>query len=236
MAFAGPGEEIQALMGGFGSTGDDSFYELPYSWIHMNDNVLDPFHVQVLHSTFTGAQFHPQFALMPTVDFFQVEDGVCYSALRALDDGREVDRISHWVCPNIMSVPSIQLDSGRSSSVSWVVPVDDTHYVQAFATKGQQFGQGLRVHGTLWKEKTEAERREYPSDFEAQVGQGPMSLHSEEHLATSDRGIVMQRRMLERQIKAVQDGADPIGVIRDPVKEVVHIRSGNFFKTSAAAE
>jgi len=25
-----------------------------YSWLHMNDNVMDPFHVQVLHSTFSG--------------------------------------------------------------------------------------------------------------------------------------------------------------------------------------
>jgi nitrite reductase/ring-hydroxylating ferredoxin subunit len=229
------GEGIHAQMGGFGSTGDDSFYELPYSWIHMNDNVLDPFHVQVLHSTFTGAQFHPQFSLMPKCDFFQVEDGVCYSAVRVLDNGQEVDRISHWVCPNIMSVPSIQLENGPSTAVSWVVPVDDEHYVQAFATRGRGIG-GLLVHGSLWKDKTEAERREFPSDFEAQYGQGTISKHSEEHLATSDRGIVMQRRMLERQIKAVADGEDPVGVIFDPAKELVHIRSGNFFKPAAAAE
>jgi hypothetical protein len=42
--------------------------------------------------------------------------------------------------------------------------------------------------------------------------------------------------MLERQIKAVADGQDPIGVIFDPAKELVHIRSGNFFKPAAAAE
>ena len=27
---------------------------VPYSWLHMNDNVMDPFHVHVLHSTLTG--------------------------------------------------------------------------------------------------------------------------------------------------------------------------------------
>jgi len=231
-----PGQEIHALMGGFGSTGDGSFDVLPYSWLHMNDNVLDPFHVQVLHSTFTGAQFHPQFALMPQVDFTQVDDGVYYSAQRTLDDGRHVDRISHWICPNIMSVPSIFLESGPSTMVSWVVPVDDTHYTQAFATIGNQLSGGLKIDGSYWGEKTEEERQRVPGDFEAQFGQGPASLHSEEHLATSDRGIVMQRRLLERQMKVVAEGGDPVGVSFDPAKDVVHVRSGNFFRPSEAAE
>jgi hypothetical protein len=120
--------------------------------------------------------------------------------------------------------------------VSWVVPVDDTHYTQAFATIGNQLGAGLKIDGSYWGEKSEEERQRVPGDFEAQFGQGPASLHSEEHLATSDRGIVMQRRMLERQAKVVAEGGDPIGVIFDPKKETVHVRSGNFFQKPAAAE
>ena len=58
---------------------------VPYSWLHMNDNVMDPFHVQVLHSTFSGIQFHKSFALMPKVDFFYADHGVCYSAIRQLE-------------------------------------------------------------------------------------------------------------------------------------------------------
>ena len=54
---------------------------LPYSWLHMNDNIMDPFHVHVLHSTISGIQFHDQFALMPKVDFFHADHGVCYSAI-----------------------------------------------------------------------------------------------------------------------------------------------------------
>ncbi len=86
------------------------------------------------------------------------------------------------------------------------------------------------LDGKLWSEKTAEERQRVPGDYEAQDGQGPISLHSEEHLATSDRGIVMQRRMLERQMKVVAEGGDPIGVIFDPRKEMVHVRSGNFFQ------
>ncbi|HEY2591033.1 MAG TPA: Rieske 2Fe-2S domain-containing protein, partial [Steroidobacteraceae bacterium] len=68
-----PGEKLWSSYGGFGSTGDSSLSVVPYSWLHMNDNVMDTFHVQVLHSTFSVVQFHPQFALMPKVDFFQTE-------------------------------------------------------------------------------------------------------------------------------------------------------------------
>ncbi|HVV92220.1 MAG TPA: aromatic ring-hydroxylating dioxygenase subunit alpha [Hyphomicrobiales bacterium] len=211
---------------------------LDYSWLHQNDNVMDPFHVQVLHSTFTGAQFHPQFALMPKVDFKQVEDGVYYSAVRVLDDGRTMDRISHWMCPNVMAVPSTQMDAGAATGVAWVVPVDDTHYFQLLTRRVKKGAPNLflKINGKALDERSEAERREFPGDYEAQIGQGPISLHTEEHLATSDRGIVMQRRFLERQMKVVAEGGDPVGVSFDPKKATVKVRSGNFFSTAQAAE
>ena len=59
-----------------------------------------------------------------------------------------------------------------------------------------------------WSEMTMEEHQLYPTDYEAQKGQGPISLHSEEHLATSDRGVAMQRRLLEQNIKIVQQGGD----------------------------
>ena len=38
--------------------------------------------------------------------------------------------------------------------------------------------------------KTDAERQRLPNDYEAQVGQGPITLHSEEHPAAGDRGLL----------------------------------------------
>ena len=232
-----PGEMLQQVIGGQGATGDDTYEVLPYSWIHMNDNVLDPFHVQVLHSTFTVVQFVAEFKVMPTVDFVPVDDGVYYSAYRKLDDGREMDRISHWISPNIMSVPSIRMDAGASTGVSWVVPADDESYFQVFVQKVREKRPfALPIDGKLWKDRTIEEKQDVPGDYEAQVGQGTISKHSEEHLAQSDRGIVMQRRFLEQQIKLVQGGGDPAGVTFDPAKSVVHVRSGNFFRAGKLRE
>ena len=231
-----PGEKLWSSYGGFGSTGDSSLAVVPYSWLHMNDNVMDPFHVQVLHSTFSVVQFHPQFALMPKVDFFQTENGVCYTALRELEDGQVVDRISSWIVPNIMSVPDVQLKAGHSSGVSWVVPVDDSHFVQAMVGKipeGVSF-RGMVFNGKTWGEMSEEEHQRTPGDYEAQAGQGPISLHSEEHLVTSDRGIMMQRRMLMQQMEIVAKGGDPTGVTFDPAQALVKIRSGNFYRAAQA--
>ncbi|MGH8229233.1 MAG: Rieske 2Fe-2S domain-containing protein, partial [Steroidobacteraceae bacterium] len=150
----GKGERFWWSYGGFGSTGDETLGVVPYSWIHMNDNVMDPFHVQVLHSTFSVVQFHPKFALMPKCDFFFADHGVCYSAIRRLEDGQEVDRISSWLLPNIMSVPDVQLKPGSSSGISWVVPVDDSHYVQAMVSKipDTVSFRGMRLNGKSWKD------------------------------------------------------------------------------------
>lgn len=38
---------------------------------------------------------------------------------------------------------------------------------------------------------------------------------TKEHLATSDQGILMLRRMISDSIDAVQQGRDPMGVTRD---------------------
>ena len=49
-----------------------------------------------------------------------------------------------------------------------------------------------------------------PGDYDAQVSiHGGIARHGLEHLATTDRGVIMLRNMLRRGIRAVQNGADP---------------------------
>ncbi len=234
-----PGEQLALAIGGRGATGDNTFDVVPYSWLHMCDNIMDPYHVWVLHSTFTDAQFHPDFSVMPKrVDFFRAEHGVFYSALRDMPDGRTYDRVSSYLLPNIMSVPpTFDLKESRSISISWVVPVDDASYFQVFVERCREsrFDKPrLGPDGKSWGERTEAERRERPDDYEAQAGQGAISLHSEEHLVSSDRGIVLQRQLLKQQIALVQSGGDPLGVTFDPADAIVKVRSGNFYRAQAA--
>ena len=45
----------------------------------------------------------------------------------------------------------------------------------------------------------------FPDDKEALEGQGPIAIHALEHLGTSDRGVIMFRKLLKRGIEAGRD-------------------------------
>ncbi|NIO09611.1 MAG: hypothetical protein GTO40_17045 [Deltaproteobacteria bacterium] len=47
---------------------------------------------------------------------------------------------------------------------------------------------------------------------------GAIQDRTQEHLATTDRGIVAQRKVLLKAIQDVKEGRDPDHVIRDPKK------------------
>lgn len=53
------------------------------------------------------------------------------------------------------------------------------------------------------------ERQLQPGDYDALVSQGAIADRTNEHLGTTDRGIVMFRRMLGRAIEAVKNGETP---------------------------
>ncbi len=53
-------------------------------------------------------------------------------------------------------------------------------------------------------------------DLFATESQGSIQDRTREHLVTSDKAIVAQRKQLLKAIKDVQEGRDPLHVIRDP--------------------
>ena len=79
-------------------------------------------------------------------------------------------------------------------------------------------------------ELSEAEHRDFPGDYEAQVSQGAITAHSAEHLRTSDRGVALLRRFLREQLAAVAHGDDPSGVARGPDADAMQrfANCGNF--------
>jgi 5,5'-dehydrodivanillate O-demethylase len=52
----------------------------------------------------------------------------------------------------------------------------------------------------------------------AWVTQGDISDRTTERLGTSDKGVILYRQLIEEQIRRVEQGEDPMGVIRDPAK------------------
>ncbi len=217
----------------FATYGDSGMRIMPYTYMHDQDNYMDPYHVYILHSTFTVHQFATGFAVMPRVEFEYVPGGIVYKAHRSLDDGRQMTRVSCFLMPNVASVPDVELNDSQGMSIIWNVPVDDTHHQSFMAIRTRQTDdevfRPVSYGGKTWNEMTPEERRDMPGDFEAQGGQGPLTLNSEEHLATSDRGIMMLRKLMFKQIEAVASGADPVNVTFDPANPAIKMPSGNFY-------
>lgn len=169
---------------------------------------------------------------MPVVDWVQGEDGVHNIAYRDLDDGRKLERITCIWYPNVRCIPSVKVEPGPGHYLSWVVPQDDKS-CRSFAVmkvaEDFEFESTEIIPGKRWSEMTEEEHRRYPGDWEAQTGQGQITLHSEEHLGGSDGSIRLMRKGLRTQIKRVRNGEDPAGIILDEKDAMVEVISGNFF-------
>jgi nitrite reductase/ring-hydroxylating ferredoxin subunit len=222
----------------FGMNADRGMPMANYNWLQASENTMDPFHVQVLHSTFTGHQFAPEFEIMPKVEWSPLDPGMIYRAHRKFDDGREVDRVTMWIPACAASIPNITLTESRSDVIAWFAPVDDTHtrgFVLARTKLSREtYFDPIKLNGKTWVEMTPEERRDFPGDYEAQSGQGVMNLHSDEHLVTSDRGVVMVRRLIEKQIQMVEQGRDPPGVAFDEASALIRVPAGNFFGSGGA--
>ena len=205
------------------------------NWLQHYENLVDPFHVVVLHSTFSGTQFVEQMAVMPQVTWDTVDLGVRTTSVRKLPDGKTFRRISQAAVPTLRVIPSPRVGKyGRVESIGWILPIDDHHFriyvVGRVSEPGELAKMRSRQNGKLWEELSEEEHQRSPGDYEAMVSQGKVAKHSDEHLATTDRGLVMLRRYLQRQVEAVQRGEDPAGVSFDPEAPPVFFDAGNFIE------
>ena len=204
---------------------------LDFNWLQHWENVLDPFHVPILHARFSGFQFSPEMALMPEVQFEYTARGVRSTQLRSLGDGRTLRRITEVMFPNLRVVPSPRLKAGPTNILGWVVPCDDESF-QIFTVArdaAPDFLIKLRstYGGKTWSELTEEEHQRMPGDYEAQKSQGTITLHGDDHLITTDQGVAMLRRMMAKQIRNVAGGGDPPGVILDG-DDMIAIEGGNY--------
>ena len=105
---------------------------VPYSWLNLNENTMDPFHVFVLHANFGTTHFIPNFAVMPKVTFDEIDVGTTYTACRTMLDGREMKRVVTWVALNMAVIPGA--DAGRCDALAIFTAVDNGHS-RTFVTK-----------------------------------------------------------------------------------------------------
>ena len=210
---------------------------IPCNWMQHYDNLPDTYHVMILHTLFSGVQFTEMMGQMPEVDWATTERGVSTITARKQPDGRVFHRISEAVLPTLRIIPDPLVGQyARCESIGWVLPIDDTSFCIYTATRQRKTQADFRArsrprpNGKRWAEMSDAERRDFPGDYEAQVGQSPITFHSDEHLATTDRGMVMLRRLFMKQLEAIAAGGDPINVSFDENAPPIKFEAGNFME------
>lgn len=228
-----PGEFLEADDRSIGGGGPQV---IDCNWLQHYENLVDPFHVVVLHSSFSGTQFVPEMAVMPQVSWDTTDISVRTLSTRQLPDGKTFRRISEAGLPTLRVIPNPRVGRpGPVESLGWILPIDDTHFRIYVVGRVHEPGELQRMRSKpdgrkLWEDLTEEEHQRFPGDYEAMKSQGDFARHSEEHLATTDRGIVMLRRMLLKQVEAVQAGGDPAGVSFDPEAPPVRFTAGNWME------
>jgi phenylpropionate dioxygenase-like ring-hydroxylating dioxygenase large terminal subunit len=225
-----PGESVEADDSSIGAGGP---VVVDCNWFQHWENVVDPFHVPVLHGSFSGAQFTAQMGIMPKVEFSTTDRGVKVTSFRTLENQKVHKRVTEAVFPTLRVVPNPRVAKyTRVESIGWTLPIDDTHFRIYVAGRVTEPGELSRFRSTMngkpWSALSAEEHRRFPGDYEAQAGQGAITLHSEEHLATSDKGIAFLRRFVEKQLQAMKEGKDPAGVSSSAAP--VEFEAGNWLE------
>ena len=231
-----PGEFVEADDSSIGSGG---IAIAPCNWLQHFENVVDPYHVPILHGSFSGPQFAAQMNAFPKVKFEYGRQGVKSTSIRPGSDGQRFRRVTEAVVPTLRVVPNPQVAQyGMVESIGWTLPIDDTHYRIYVAGRVRERGEltkfKSRYNGKTWAELTPEEHQKFPGDVEAQVGQGAISFHSEEHLMSSDQGVSMLRVLLQKQIDIVAAGGDPVGVAFDAESAYVKFDAGQYLDEPSA--
>jgi hypothetical protein len=204
------------------------------NWLQHYENIVDPWHLLMLHQMISGDQF--QGALMqgaPRIGWERTPLRVRYNLIKDLPNGNRMVRHAECIVPNAFLIPNIREPGTaakrqeRCTELSWAVPIDNEHVrglsIVAWPLEngepkrdwraGTDTIQDIRPGSVL--QRTYEERQRKPDDLEAQEGQRAIAIHALENLAPSDTGIAMLRHVLREQLRRIEDGLDPINVVRD---------------------
>ncbi len=203
------------------------------NFFQMIENSVDQHHLKWLHRT----------ASTPTWDDGEINPqpfdyGIVNTYTRRVD-GKKWAHVNYFVFPTMNKTgnveeghPTEHRASSAGEVMRWRVPVDDTssmHFTVEFgaARDGQtvkimedRSEQGIvdTKHGVYRWDDSIGWFARADQDRAAQESQGAIYDRSTEHLGATDKGVILLRRLYRESIEAVQNGRDPIAVVRDPAK------------------
>ena len=186
---------------------------------------MDPAHLLYLHTIVSepqvAAHVVDDFTQKPEWDYMETPVGMLYLDTRRVEDTAWV-RIADFLPPTLHQFPPSGVlfredDAyGRPDMGIYATPIDDSNtrlFWFNHTREGKEPPGGLPFGQTA--ERPYEDRQRVPGDYDAQSSQRSIARHALEHLGSSDRGIIMLRNMVRQGIRAVQEGQDPKGVLRE---------------------
>jgi 5,5'-dehydrodivanillate O-demethylase oxygenase subunit len=210
-----PRYDLLCAEGGERLVGADEEY---CNWMQRAENGMDEHHLSILH-----ASVYPDTAMKRLSVSW---DRTWYGSRTTVDlPGLYPEpRVTHFVFPSHSRITLARIGTEPSHNLRLRVPTDDTKtttfWVNLFPGKppGRKT-EGFTTHQPGVYPRVEDGWWGLPSheqDRAAQESQGMIADRAAEHLASSDRGVLIFRQMLLESIDAVARGEDPVGVVRDP--------------------
>ncbi len=147
-----------------------------------------------------------------------------------LVEGIDDDHISCYGFPTVnrFALPAVEPGGELVRSMIYRVPVDDTSTLLYFV---RFYPSDKRSFQTFRRETKFGEYEPLANDWwgidvndqDRMVveQQGVIANRPNEHIGKSDGGIIMMRQMMRDSLAAVQEGRDPLCIIRDPAKQVI---------------
>ncbi len=203
---------------------------LDCNWFQAMENSVDTSHLHVLHANFLSGGKVISNTTRGSLDdlekfeFAELPYGIMKT--RSFTDG-EIEE-HPLIFPNILRQSNrTQIRIPIDDTHTWViyvhfVPNDDGTIVEeenklAIEYKGpfKEPADALHPFTRYTMQDVDAQ------DFMAWETQGPITDRTGEHLTTSDRGVSMLREMFKREVKKLEQGLDPMNVIRDPNHDII---------------
>jgi 5,5'-dehydrodivanillate O-demethylase oxygenase subunit len=209
---------------------------IPCNWLQIMENSVDPVHTEWLHGALYEFRHEKEGTKVAIskhhkkIAFEEFEFGIVKRRLLENQSKDSDDwRIGHpLIFPNTLA--------GGSAGGLWRqlifqirVPADDTHtthwwYHAYVPPEDAEVPEHLLSRVPVYEPPVTDESGNYlldyihAQDIMAWVSQGSIADRTKEKLGASDRGIVLYRKMLKRELEKVARGEETIGVVRDPAK------------------
>ena len=201
---------------------------VPCNWFQCQENAIDPVHFEWMHSNWSR-RLQGKLGRTPSATCGSTsESSSTASPTTGYVEGMSEDH-ERWTIGRIALWPNCL---GPNQHFEWRVPIDDENtlfVVWHFIPVPLERRPYVQARIPTWEAPVvdPLTGRFITShidnqDFVAWAGQGRIADRTKEHLGPSDRGIIMMRKRFFDDLKRVERGEDPSGLVRDPGQERVH--------------